>query len=59
MRNNEQIIGEAVRIEYDEKTGDLYLVFKIKDEKYKQEVKKNWTEDIEYRIVERNLVKDD
>ena len=54
-----KIVAEAVRLEYEEKTGDLYIVFKIKDEQYKQEIKKTWTEDIEYRIVDRSLVKNE
>ena len=55
MREHE-IVGEAVRVEFEEKTGKLYLVFEIKNEKYKQNIKKNWTDDIEYKIIDRNLV---
>ena len=57
MNSDEKVIGEAIRIEYEEATGDLYIVFKIKDEQYKQEIKKTWTEDIEYRIVDKCLIK--
>ena len=56
MKSNEQIIGEAVRIEYSEHDGKLFLVFEIKNEKYKQDIKKNWTSDIEYRLIDRSLV---
>jgi len=55
MREHE-VVGEAVRVEFEEKSGKLYLVFEIKNEKYKQDIKKNWTEDIEYKIIDRNLV---
>ncbi len=55
MREHE-VVGEAVRVEFEEKTGKLYLVFEIKNEKYKQDIKKNWTEDIEYKIIDHNLV---
>lgn len=55
----DKVVAEAVRLEFEEKTGDLYIVFKIKDEQYKQEIKKTWTEDIEYRIVDRSLVKNE
>lgn len=55
MREHE-IVGEAVRVEFEEKTGRLFLVFEIKNEKYKQDIKKNWTDDIEYKIIDRNLV---
>jgi len=52
----EKVVAEAVRIEYEEKTGELYIVFKVKDEKYKQDIKANWTKDIEFRLVDRFLV---
>jgi hypothetical protein len=56
MQDN--VVAEAVRIEYEEQTGKLYIVFEVKDEKYKQDIKKNWTQDIEYRLVDRFLVKE-
>ena len=55
----DQVVAEAVRIEYDEETGKLFIVFEVKDEKYKQDIKKNWTRDIEYKLVDRKLVKED
>lgn len=55
----DKVVAEAVRLEFEEKTGDLYIVFKIKDEQYKQEIKKTWAEDIEYRIVDKYLVKNE
>lgn len=54
----DQIVAEAVRIEYEEQTGKLFIVFEVKDEKYKQDIKKNWTKDIEYRLVDKFLVKE-
>ena len=59
MKPNDQIVGEAVRVEYEEKTGRLYIVFEVKDEKYKQDIKKNWMQDIEYRLVDKFLVKEE
>lgn len=55
----DKVVAEAVRLEYEEKTGKLYIVFEVKDEKYKQDIKKNWTKDIEYRLVDKNLVEAD
>lgn len=52
----DKVVAEAVRIEYEEKTGKLYIVFEVKDEKYKQDIKANWTKDIEYKLVDRFLV---
>jgi hypothetical protein len=54
---DEEVVGEAVRIEYQEQDGKLFLVFEITNEKYKQTVKKDWIKDIEFRLVERSLVK--
>lgn len=55
----DKVVAEAVRIEYEEKTGKLYIVFEVKDEKYKQDIKTNWTKDIEYKLVDRFLVQGD
>ena len=54
----DKVVAEAVRIEYEEKSGKLFIVFEVKDEKYKQDIKKNWTKDIEYRLVDKFLIKD-
>lgn len=59
MKNYEQVIGEACRIEFDKTTGKMYLVFEIKEEKYKQYIKNNWTKNIEFRIIDKFLVKND
>lgn len=58
MRDDENIVGEAVRVEYTEKDGKLYLVFEITNAKYKKDIKENWTNDIEFRLVDRFLVKE-
>lgn len=39
----DRIVAEAVRIEYEEKSGKMYIVFEVKDEKYKQDLRKTWT----------------
>jgi hypothetical protein len=54
----DRIVAEAVRIEYEEKSGKMYIVFEVKDEKYKQDLRKTWTKDIEFRLVDRFLVKE-
>ena len=55
----DKVVAEAVRIEYEEHTGKLFIVFEVKDEKYKQDIKKNWIQDIEYRLVDKCLVKEE
>ena len=56
---SDKVVAEAVRIEYEEQTGKLYIVFEVKDEKYKQDIKKKWTQDIEYRLIDKKLVKEE
>jgi hypothetical protein len=58
MKNDDEVVGEAVRIEYTEHDGRLFLVFEITKEKYKQDIKKNWMKDVEYRLVDKCLVKE-
>lgn len=58
MKPNEEVVAEAVRIEFEEKTGKLYIVFEVVDEKYKQDIKKNWIQDIEYKLIDKCLVKE-
>jgi len=53
------VVAEAVRIEFEEKTGKLFIVFEVTDEKYKQDIKKNWTKDIDYRLVDKTLIKEE
>ena len=58
MKSDEEIVGEAIRIEVDEATGKLFLVFEITNEKYKQDIKKNWYKDTEYKLVDKLLIKE-
>jgi len=58
MKNYEEKLGEAIRIEYSEKDGKLFLVFEITNPKYKETIKKTWTKDIEFKLIERALVID-
>ena len=58
MKPDEEVIAEAVRIEYHEQDGKLFIVFEVTNEKYKQDIKKNWIQDIEYRLIDKTLVKE-
>jgi hypothetical protein len=53
-----EIVAEAVRVEIEEKTGRVFLVFEIKNEKLKQNIKQNWTNDIHYTIIDKYLIED-
>jgi hypothetical protein len=59
MKNDEEVIGEAIRVEYEEKSGRLFLVFEIINEKYKQSIKRDWINDIEFRLIDKMLVSND
>jgi hypothetical protein len=57
MKPNEKEVAHAVRVEFEEKTGKLFIVFEITDTKYKQDIKKNWSsDDIEFRLVDKLLI---
>lgn len=59
MKNYELVVAEACRIEVDETTGRTFIIFEIKNEKFKNEIKKNWAQDIEYKLIGKNLVKNE
>lgn len=58
MKANEKVIAEAIRVEVDEYTGDMFLVFKVKDQKLKQQIISTWNDDIEYKLINKKLVKE-
>lgn len=53
---NNEILAEACRIEYDEKQDKLYIVFEVKNLPFKQKIKKDWTKDLEFVLVDKTLV---
>ena len=48
-------VARAIRMEVDTLTGDLYLVFKVIDESFKQRVRDNWMDDIELVLLGKEL----
>lgn len=57
MKNN-NTVATVVRIEHDPKTDELYLVFQVTDEDFKRRVKKDWLQDIDLKVIGKNLVED-
>lgn len=53
----EDVLAEAVRVEIDDQTGDVYVVFKAKNEKFKKEIKDTWAKDIEFKLINKKLIK--
>ena len=50
------VVAEAVRVEVEDNTGKVFIVFEITDPKLKKDIKTNWVEDIEFRIIDKSLV---
>lgn len=48
-------VATAVRVEYKEDSDTMYLVFEITDEKFKQKIKKDWTQDIDLKLDGKTL----
>jgi hypothetical protein len=59
MNITEQVVGEAVRVKYEKETGRLFIVFEITNEKQKKYIMDKWTNDVEFSIMERKLIKND
>lgn len=51
-------IATVIRVEHNPHTDKIYLVFEIIDEGFKQRVKKDWMQDIDVKLVGRELVED-
>ena len=56
MEADEQILAEACRLEHDEQTGDLFIVFKVSSEKYKKFILAEWTNEIEFFVKNKKLI---
>jgi hypothetical protein len=56
MKNYEEVIAKASRVEYDKITGRLFIVFEVVSEVYKKKIRSEWNDDIEYRIIGTNLI---
>ncbi len=46
------VVAEAVRLEHSPKTDTFYLVFEVTDEKFRNRIKKDWTQDIDLRVID-------
>ena len=52
-----KILATAVRVETDLRSDRLFLVFEVIDPEFKRQVKKDWTQDLELKIINRELFK--
>lgn len=53
---NNDTVARAIRMEVDPLTGDLYLVFKVIDEAFKQRIRENWEADVQLKILGKDLI---
>ena len=51
-----KIVAIAVRVEYNQNSDDTYLVFKIIDEEFKNKIKRDWTADVDLKLLGHNLI---
>lgn len=54
-----QELAECIRIEYNEESGDLNLIFKVIEPNFKKNILKDWTQDIELLVKNKKLIKKD
>ena len=52
----EKEVAIAVRVEHNTDNDDVFLVFQIVDESFKNKIKEDWTQDIEMRLINKTLV---
>lgn len=55
MKIPTKVVAEAIRMEQHIETGDLYLVFKVTDSHLKQEILRDWMQEIELKLVGKKL----
>lgn len=58
MKNDEKVVAEVIRIDYDENNDDVFLIFKIKDPQFKKKIKENWLKDIELKLINKQLIEE-
>lgn len=51
-------IASLIRIEYDDSSGELFLVFQVTDEDFKRRVKEDWMQDIDLKLLNKKLIED-
>lgn len=55
MKDIEKTVAKAVRIELNETTDELFLVFEVVDELFKKKIKDNWMRDVPLHLIGKHL----
>jgi len=50
-----QTVAKAIRVEHNPDSDSVYLVFEITDEDFKKRIKLSWTDDIELKVIGKDL----
>lgn len=50
-------VANAIRVEVNTDTGEVYLVFRICDEAFKKRIRESWSDNIELELLGKDLVK--
>ena len=51
-----KVVATAIRVEVDQKEDENYLVFQIKDEEFKNKIRKDWLQDIDLLLIGKDLI---
>lgn len=51
------VVATAVRVEHDSDTDEVFVVFKVVDEKFKHTIKNEWYKDTDLKIVDKTLIR--
>ncbi len=54
-KDSYQEVAKAVRVEYGRHNDEVYIVFKIMDEKFKKRIKDDWNADVDLKIIDKKL----
>jgi hypothetical protein len=57
--SKKEVAAIATRVEIDPDNNQVYLVFKIIDESLKKRVREDWTKDMKFRILGRELIEEE
>lgn len=52
------VVANAVRLEYNSTTGELLVIFKVVDEKFKREMMDDFNKNVDLVLVGKDLIKE-
>jgi len=56
---NNKDVAEAIRVEVNEETDDMFIVFKVVDNHFKQKIRDHWLDDsIELKVTGRKTLEE-